>query len=299
MERDIIIIMEGGTIQGVFSAGVTSTLQKENIYPRIHSIYAVSSGAHNAAYFLSRKIDVGASIYYDYLLKRHSFLKHLSFKVLLKKILQLFFLGRSFDVIDLAYIEDLERDILPLDLKRIKETPIKFFVRVFNPKTRKVEYLDAKENTIQKLIQSAKVPPYAYSRAQKDEYFDGGIMPTKSFLNDVVKKNPDKKIIYIFCDKKTLRRVSKYLLADLIDIIFKTRYLGLRYGIKHLFNILNYTYVNNLKKYPNVITVFDSTGNSKREKKKEKIMSAYEHGIKRGQYILEELKKMDQKQNPT
>ena len=296
MERDVIIIMEGGTIQGVFSAGVASTLQKENLYPRIHSIYAVSSGAHNAAYFLSRKIDVGASIYHDYLLKRHSFLKHLSFKVIVKKILALFFLGRGFEVIDLAYIEDLERDILPLDLKLIKESPIKFFVRVFDPKTRKIEYLDAKSNTIEKLIQSAKVPPYAYSRARKDKYFDGGIMPTKSFLNDVVKKNPDKKIIYIFCDKKTFRRVTKYILADLLDIFFKTRYLGLRYGLKHLFSIYNYTYVSNLKKYKNVITVFDSTGNSKREKKKEKILSAYDHGVERGKYILEELKKIDQKQ---
>ena len=296
MNRDVIIIMEGGTIQGVFSAGVAAILQKENLYPRIDSIYAVSSGAHNAAYFLSRKIDVGASIYHDYLLKRHSFLKHLSFKVILKKILQLFFLGRSFDVIDLAYIEDLERDILPLDLKRINETPIKFFVRVFNPKTRKIEYLDAKTNTIEKIIQSAKVPPYAFSRTHKDLYFDGGIMPTKSFLNDIVKKNPDKKIIYIFCDKKTFRRVTRYIMADLLDELFKTRYLGIRYGLKHLFNIYNYTYVSNLKKYPNVITVYDSTGNSKREKKKQKILDAYEHGVSRGKYVLEKLRELDQKQ---
>jgi predicted patatin/cPLA2 family phospholipase len=296
MDRDVIVIMEGGTIQGVFSAGVASILQKVNLYPRIHSIYAVSSGAHNAAYFLSRKVDVGASIYHDYLLKRHSFLKHLSFKVIVKKILLLFFLGRSFDVIDLAYIEDLERDILPLDLTRIKTSPIKFLVRVFNPKTRKIEYLDARTNTIEKLIQSAKVPPYAYSRAHKDKYFDGGIMPTKSFLNDVVKKNPDKKIIYIFCDKKTFRRVTRFIMADLLDILFKTRYLGLRYGLKHLFNIYNYTYVSNLKKFKNVITVFDSTGNSKREKKKEKIMSAFNDGVIKGKHILKELKKIDQKQ---
>lgn len=289
MDRDIIIAMEGGTIQGVFSAGVATTFQKHNLYPRIHSVYAVSSGAHNAAYFLSHKVEISANIYYDYLLKRHAFLKHLSFKIICKKLWQLLIHRQSFDIIDLGYIEDLEREIVPLDLDVIRNSPIKFYVRVFDPKTRKTLHLDAKEDTINRLIQSSKVPPYAYSRVKKDVYIDGGVMPSKDFLNNVVKKNPDKTIIYIFNDKKTPKRVTKHIGADLIDILFKTRYLGILYGIKHLFNIYNYTFVHNLKKYKNVHVMFDETGNSKREKRKEKVKAAYELGLKKGEELLRAL----------
>ena len=293
MKRDVIIVLQGGTIQGVFSVGVLATLQKHNLYPRVHSIYGVSSGAHNAAYFLSGNIDVGAHIYYDYLLHRRSFLQHLSPRIVCKKLWDLYIHGKSFDIIDLAYIEDLERNILKLDLEKIKNSPINFYVRVFNNKTLRTEYLDAKENTISKLIASSKVPPYAYSKTDTGQYYDGGIMPTKDFLRNVVRKHTDKKIIYIFNDKKTHRRVTKNILIDFMDIAFKLRYLGIGYALKHLFNIYSYTYVRDLKKYKNVICVYDETGNSKREKSKRKIEDAYEFGRQRGKYILEKLKELD------
>ncbi len=288
MKRDIILIMEGGTIQGVFSSGVMTAFQKHNIRPRIHSIYAVSSGAHNAAYFLSGNSEVGQEIYYDYLLRRHSFLKHLSAKVIIKKILGLFFLGKSFDVIDLEYIRDLEINIIPLNLERIKNTPIKFYVRVFDPKTRKNLFVDAREHTIERLLQSSKVPPYAYTKHDTG-YIDGGVMPCRDFLTKVVKKNTDKTIIYIFNDKKTIKKVTKQILPDLIDVIFKTRFLGLRYGLKHLFNIYSYTYVSSLKDQKHTHVLYDETGNSKREKNKAKIYSAYKLGYAKGEAMLKEL----------
>lgn len=288
MKRDIILVMEGGTIQGVFSSGVMNAFQKHNLRPRIHSIYAVSSGAHNAAYFLAGRSEIGRDIYYDYLLKRHDFLKQLSPMVVAKKILGLFLLGKSFDIIDLEYIKKLETEIVPLDLERIKNTPIKFYVRVFDPKTRRNLFVDAKENTIERLLQSSKVPPYAYTKDDTG-YIDGGVMPSRDFLTKVVKKNPDKKIIYIFNDKKTIKRVTKHILPDLIDVIFKTRFLGLRYGIKHLFNIYGYTYVGSLKKHKNTHILYDETGNSKREKNKEKIYAAYELGFQKGEELLREI----------
>jgi len=288
MKRDIILVMEGGTIQGVFSSGVMSAFQKHNLRPRIHSIYAVSSGAHNAAYFLSGSSDIGREIYYDYLLKRHSFLKHLSPKIVIRKIWDLFIHRKSFDIIDLEYVKELETEVLHINFDRIKNTPIKFYVRVFDPKTRKNLFLDAKEHTMERVIQSSKVPPYAYTMHDTG-YIDGGVMPSRDFLNKVVKKNPDKTIIYIFNEKKTVKRVSKHILADLVDIIFKIRFLGMRYGIKHLFHIYSYTYVGDLKKHKNVHVLFDETGNSKREKDKDKIYAAYDLGYKKGEKLLKDM----------
>lgn len=288
-ERDIILIIKGGTIQGVFSAGVMVAFERHNLYPRIHSIYAVSSGAHNAAYFLSGNPDEGSSIYYNYLYKKHSFLKDLSFKIICKKFWNLFIHNKSFDILDLDYVENIERNEIKLNVEKIQNSPINFYVRVFNPKTLRLEYLDGKVDTINRIIQSAKVPPYAYTKVKSDKYFDGGIMPTRDFIKNVIKKYPDKTIIYIFNDKKTLRRVFQYMPWDLLDILFKTRYLGIRYGIKHLFSIFNYPYVKGLKKYKNVHVLYDQTNTSKRERSRERIIKSYEHGIRRGEKVLEKI----------
>ncbi|MBU1202725.1 patatin-like phospholipase family protein [Patescibacteria group bacterium] len=288
-DRDIVLIIKGGTIQGVFGSGVMVAFQRHNLYPRIHSIYAVSSGAHNAAYFLSKKSHEAASVYYDRLYKKHSFLKDLSFKIICRKFWDLFIHNKSFDIVDLDYVENIERKEIPLDVEKIKNSPINFYVRVFNPKTLKLEYLDGKVDTISRLIQSAKVPPYAFTKIKNDKYLDGGIMPTRDFIKNVVKKFPDKTIIYIFNDKKTVKRVLQYLPWDLLDVLFKTRYLGIRYGIKHLFSIFNYPYVVTLKKYKHVHVLYDTVNTSKRERSRERIIKSYEHGIRQGENVLKKL----------
>ncbi len=292
-ERDIILIMKGGTIQGVFSAGVVAAFAKHNLYPRIHSIYAVSSGAHNAAYFLSGNPAVGARVYYDHLYKKHQFLKDLSFKIICRKFWDLFVHNKSFDIIDLDYVENIERNVVKLNVENIKKSPINFYVRVFNPKTLRLEYLDAKVDTINRIIQSSKVPPYAYTKVKNDKYFDGGIMPTRDFVKNVVKKYPDKNIIYIFNDPKTLRHVIKYLPWDILDILFKTRYLGLRYGIKHILHILSYPYIGTLRKYKHVHIVYDGVCTSKREKSRERIYKSYQHGLEKGEKIIKKLKHIE------
>lgn len=289
-ERDIIIIVKGGTIQGVFSTGVLATFEKHNLYDRIHSIYGVSSGAHNAAYFLAKQTELGAKIYHDHLCRRHRFLKDLSPKMIWHKFWLLLIYKRPFNIIDLDYVRELEiMGPTKLDVKKIRTSPINFYVRVFNPETLSLEYLDAKIDTINRLIQSAKIPPYAFTKIKNELYYDGGIMPTRDFINNVIRKHPDKQIIYIFNDKKTLARVFKYLLWDLLDLLFKTRYLGLAYGIKHFFSLLSYPYIETLKKYKNVHVIYDNAGISKREKNMEKVYASYKHGKHEGARLLKKI----------
>jgi len=289
-ERDIIIIVKGGTIQGVFSAGVLAAFEKHNLYPRIHSVYGVSSGAHNAAYFLAHQTDICGKVYYEHLYKRHRFLKDLSPKLILHKFWQLFIHKKPFDIIDLDYAREIEiMEPTRLDVKRIRTSPINFYVRVFNPETLRLEYLDGKVDTINRLIQSAKVPPYAYTKIKNELYYDGGIMPTRDFVKNVVRKYPDKQILYIFNDKKTFPRVIKYLLWDFLDIIFKARYLGFRYGIKHLLNVLNYPYIETLVKYKHVHVTYDEACTSKREKSQERIYKSYQHGLVKGERLLKKI----------
>ncbi|MBT4209416.1 MAG: hypothetical protein HOE19_00635 [Candidatus Komeilibacteria bacterium] len=289
-ERDVIIIVKGGTIQGVFSAGVLAAFQKHNLYPRVHSVYGVSSGAHNAAYFLAHQTEIGGKIYYEHLYKKHKFLKDLSPKIIWHKCWQLFIHKKPFNIIDLDYARELETmGDTKLDVKKIRTSSINFYARVFNPETLRLEYLDGKVDTINRLIQSAKVPPYAYTKIKNELYYDGGIMPTRDFIKNVVRKYPDKKILYIFNDRKTLPRVLKFLLWDLLDILFKARYLGPMYGFKHLFSILNYPYIETLARYKNVHVVYDEANTSKRERSQERIYTSYKHGVAKGEKLLKKI----------
>jgi predicted patatin/cPLA2 family phospholipase len=290
IERDIIIIVKGGTIQGVFSAGVLAAFQKHNLYPRVHSVYGVSSGAHNAAYFLAEQTEIGGKIYYEHLYKRHRFLPDLSPKIIWKKYWQLLIHRKPFNIIDLDYARELETmGETKLDVKKIRNSAINFYARVFNPETLRLEYLDGKIDTINRLIQSAKVPPYAFTKIKNELYYDGGIMPTRDFIKNVIRKHPDKQILYIFNDRKTLPRVLKYLLWDLLDISFKARYLGFRYGFKHFFSILNYPFIETLSKYKNVHVVYDESCTSKRERSQERIYTSYKHGIHKGEKLLKKI----------
>ena len=66
MNNKLIIYIGGGSMSGIFSAGVVTGLQDMNFYDKIEAIYGGSAGAINAAYFLSKQTKLGSSIYYVY-----------------------------------------------------------------------------------------------------------------------------------------------------------------------------------------------------------------------------------------
>lgn len=289
IKRNIIIIAEGGTIRGVFSAGVFTAFQKANLYPYIESVYAVSCGAHNAAYFLAHDIDKGLVGYMHYLGRKNAFLRNLSILTIVKQFFLMLFFKKTFDVMDMDYLEYLETKVFPLDVKKIKESPINFYVKVMDQKSLEIKYLDAKEDTLEHIIQSSNIPLYTVSRHQNLMYVDGGIMPTDDFVKNVVAKNPDKQIIYILNEKRTKKSVIRSLWYDLLDVMMKTRYFGWRYGKKHLRHIINYPYAHNLNKFPNVHLVCDDNKNHKLRVDQEKVLKSYQAGQTKGEEVLKKL----------
>lgn len=288
-KRNIIIIAEGGTIRGIFTAGVFAAFQKANLYPYIHSVYAVSCGAHNAAYFLAHDIDKGLVGYMHYLGRKNAFLRNLSFLAITKQFFLMLIFKKTFDVMDLDYLKNLETNVFPLDVKKIKGSEINFFVKVMDHKSLEIKYLDAKENTLERIFQSSNMPLYTGGHQQNYLYVDGGIMPTDDFIKNVVAKNPDKQIIYILNEKKTRLGVIRSLWYDLLDVAVKTRYFGFRYGKKHLRHIINYPYVHNLNKFPNVHLIYDDTKNPKLRIDQTKVLESYQSGQKKGEEILNKL----------
>ena len=63
--RNLVLVFDHGGMAGVFGAGVATAFEDANLYPRVHSIYSASAGAHNAAYWLARQSHMGSTIYFD------------------------------------------------------------------------------------------------------------------------------------------------------------------------------------------------------------------------------------------
>jgi predicted patatin/cPLA2 family phospholipase len=61
----VALVVEGGAMRGVISAGMVSALEHLNMTDAFDAVYGSSAGAINAAYFLAGQAALGTSIYYE------------------------------------------------------------------------------------------------------------------------------------------------------------------------------------------------------------------------------------------
>jgi predicted patatin/cPLA2 family phospholipase len=61
----IALVVEGGAMRGVISAGMVSALEDLHMTHAFDAIYGASAGSINAAYFLAGQATLGTSIYYE------------------------------------------------------------------------------------------------------------------------------------------------------------------------------------------------------------------------------------------
>ena len=105
---------------GIFGAGAATALQKANIYPRVDSVYGISSGAHNAAYFLSKDTLKGSSIYHEDLIDG-KFIKKKKLSTLVKNVpMKLFNKNHKLEkIMDIDYLIKTEKT---KNLRRPRDT---------------------------------------------------------------------------------------------------------------------------------------------------------------------------------
>lgn len=200
--RDLIFIFFGGGMKGVFGAGVATTLEKLNLYNRIHSIYAVSSGAHDAAFLLAKGTQIGSTIYYEDLIINNKFIKNDKSKFLYKLFKNSINKKNKVNkLMNIDYLIDVEKNKKILEIEKISESKIPFFIRLFNCKNKKVEWVDGKTDIFKKLKAAVAVVPF-YPNAVRINgvvYFDGDILSEiiDHDLEKVINNNPDKKIFIV------------------------------------------------------------------------------------------------------
>ncbi|HWN80890.1 MAG TPA: patatin-like phospholipase family protein, partial [Candidatus Udaeobacter sp.] len=61
----LALVVQGGAMRGVFTAGALCGLEALGARPAFDSIHASSGGAVNSAYFLAGQVELGTSIYYE------------------------------------------------------------------------------------------------------------------------------------------------------------------------------------------------------------------------------------------
>ena len=224
MKRDLIFVFLGGTMSGVFSAGVAKSLKDHKLYNRIHSFYTTSAGAHSAAFFLSDNIKEGSTIYCEEMIS-DKFILHKKCKFLWTMFLRTFNKNVKIEkLMNIDYLIDVEKNKKKLNLSKISKAKINLFIRVFNIKTKKAEWLKGKTNILKKLkATSALLPFYPKTiKINKKEYSDGDTLlkTIDPFLEDIINNNPDKKVFLVFNETKRNRINLNAIIINFIWTIF-------------------------------------------------------------------------------
>ncbi len=110
------LIIEGGAMRGIVSAGMVLALEKLNLLNTFDAVYGSSAGAINGAYFLANQADIGTTIYYD--------------NINNSNFINLYNVFSSKPIVNLDFLFHIIKDVKPLNCKAIIDSPISFNVVV-------------------------------------------------------------------------------------------------------------------------------------------------------------------------
>jgi predicted patatin/cPLA2 family phospholipase len=163
--RKIALVIEGGGLRGVFSAGGAVALAQLGLSSVFDEVYATSAAVMNASYFITNQPLVGISVYFDNCTTR-SFVNP----------------WRFWKVVDVDYIFDhVAVHEKPLDVRRLLGSPSRLFVAVIDRDTGEASVVDVKSArapVLQVLKASAALPVF-YNRSVDVDgrpYMDGGLV---------------------------------------------------------------------------------------------------------------------------
>lgn len=284
MERDTILIIEGGAMSGVFAAGVLTAFYKKDVYPRIHSIYAVSAGAHNAAYFLSKQVTLASDVYTRQLVSKRAKFLNMDVFEMLYKVKNLILYKKSLQLMDLEVLKEIERIKHKLDVDEIKKSKINFYVKVYDTNQLKPLFINAKENTLDIVEVSSYLAPYISLKTKYKNLYDGEQIPNDKFL-EVVKENRDKKIIWIMNEKKTLANKILSSPFALLNLFTKSLYFGLPFFLHSIYHVFEEPTIEDIQKYSNVTIIYPE-GNvrqlTKISSNRKNLLKLYQEGLLKG-----------------
>jgi predicted patatin/cPLA2 family phospholipase len=172
--RKTALIVEGGAMRGAWAAGVLGYLHERG-RRQYDLVYAASSGALSAAYFVAGMWEPAAAIW-----------RELACNVVRKSN----FLRRK-PIIDLAYLVDhIIRTRVPLSVEALQSMPARFFIVLTDCQTGEPVYFHARDDRIFAALRATASMPLAtrgFDYVDGQPFADGGIadpIPIRRAIQD-------------------------------------------------------------------------------------------------------------------
>ena len=162
--RKLALLVEGGGMRGVCSAGGLVALDALGFRNSFDAIYGVSAGAMDVAYMLSGQGVFGIQIYYKNINNR----KFINFRRLRK-------------VVDIDFLfDEIVTQVRPLDIEKVLESPSDFFIGLIDNDSAENVVLRTKDFPTEalSLLKATTALPVVYNKSVQigsRRYIDGGL----------------------------------------------------------------------------------------------------------------------------
>ena len=273
------LILEGGTLRPIFSAGVMDALLDNNItFPYC---IGVSAGITNGISYISQQRGRNLEVVTKYRNDK----RYLGYRNFLK-CKSLFGLDFVFD--------EIPNKLIPFDTDTYKKYPGKVLVGVTNAKTGKTEYLDGKnlDDKATMLRATCALPIFfPVIKLNGNEYYDGGIcdpIPIKKAIED----GNDKHLIILTQPKGYKKELSKknVLVAKLLN----NKYPNLKDALLNRHDSYNETvrFCEELEKQGKALILRPEFSLESFEKDVDKLKANYNHGYDLATKRINDIKKL-------
>lgn len=273
------LILEGGTLRPIFSAGVMDALLDNNItFPYC---IGVSAGITNGVSYISKQ--KGRNL--EVVTKYRNDNRYLSYRNFLrcKSIFGLYFV-----------FDEIPNNLIPFDMDTYRKYPGKVLVGVTNAHTGKTEYLNGKDldDKATMLRATCAIPLlFPVIKINGKEYYDGGLcdpIPIKKAIAD----GNTKHLIVLTQPKGYKKELSKknILVAKLLN----KKYPNLKTPLLNRHNHYNETvkFCEQLENEGKVLILRPEYNLDSFEKDINKLKSSYDHGYNLAINHLSEIKKL-------
>ena len=273
------LILEGGTLRPIFSAGVMDALLDNNItFPYC---IGVSAGITNGISYISQQRGRNLEVVTKYRNDK----RYLGYRNFLK-CKSLFGLDFVFD--------EIPNKLIPFDMDTYKKYPGKVLVGVTSAKTGKTEYLDGKnlDDKATMLRATCALPIFfPVIKLNGNEYYDGGIcdpIPIKKAIED----GNDKHLIILTQPKGYKKELSKknVLVAKLLN----NKYPNLKDALLNRHDSYNETvrFCEELEKQGKALILRPEFSLESFEKDVDKLKANYNHGYELATKRINDIKKL-------
>lgn len=271
------LVIEGGGMRGVYTAGVLDFFMEKNLY--FEDCYAVSAGACHACSYYSKQIGRSLKVILDYINDK----RYCSINSLIKT-------GDMFGA-EMLY-DIIPNQLVKYDYDEYNKFKGNFYSVVTNCNTGKAEYIPIKDmaKDITAVRASSSLPLLSrIVEINGEEYLDGGIsdsIPIKKSIEDGHKKN-----VVILTRDKSYRKSKSSILS-----VFKLKYRKypkLIEAIENRYKMYNNTidFIEEKRKNGEVFIIQPKAPVTigRLEKDKTKLQSLYDEGYNDAKECYEDL----------